>query len=127
MPEQIITPAMEDAAAYMRKQFRYESDGPLDDWEIGLTVGDCEDFSLTILYLIFGRSRKRAVLALLNGDARMIYTKTPRGAGHAVLEYRGHFIDNRFPTWTKQWRYQVRRPYSRLLIGLKLATGKVLA
>lgn len=126
-PTAIITPEMREAAAYMRKRFRYESDGPLDDWDIGVTIGDCEDFGLTVLYLIYGRSRKRAIAALMRGEARMIYTKTPRGAGHAVLYFNGHYIDNRYPSWSTEWRYEIRRPYSRLMIGLKLATGTVLA
>jgi predicted transglutaminase-like cysteine proteinase len=126
-PAAIITPAMREAEKFMRAKFQYESDGPLDDWDIGVTIGDCEDYGLTILYLIYGRSRKRAIAALMRGEARMIYTKTPRGAGHAVLYYSGHYIDNRYPSWSTEWRYEIRKPYSRLMIGLKLATGRILA
>jgi hypothetical protein len=123
----MITPAMRDAADYMHKLWKYEADGRADDWDIGMTVGDCEDFALTVLWLLHGKSKTRVVKALLTGKARIIRTKTPRDVGHAVLEYGGHYICNRYPTWS-DWRaeYKERKPYSRAMIALKLAFGKVL-
>jgi hypothetical protein len=122
----MITPAMRDAADLMRERFTYKSDGWADKWVIGRMTGDCEDWALTMLLTLTG-SKSRVVKALLTGKARIIRTKTPRGVGHAVLEYGGHYICNRYPTWGK-WRaeYKERKPYSRAMIALKLAFGKVL-
>lgn len=123
----MITQDMKDAAAWMRLHFLYRADGWADKWVIGRMTGDCEDHALTMLWLLHGKSKTRVVKALLTGKARIIRTKTKTGAGHAVLEYGGHYICNRYPTWS-DWRaeYKERKPYSRAMIALKLAFGKAL-
>ena len=120
----MITQDMKDAAAWMREHFIYRADGWADKWVIGRRDGDCEDFALTVLYRLHGNSKARVVKALLTGKARIIRTITKSGTGHAVLEYGGAYICNRYPTWGK-WRaeYKVRQPYTRAMVALKLSFG----
>lgn len=120
----MITPAMRNAADHMRAHFTYKADGWADHWNIGVLSGDCEDWALTMLWLLHGKSKTRVVKALLTGKARIIRTVTKTGNGHAVLEYGGAYICNRFPTWGK-WRaeYKVKQPYTRAMVALKLSFG----
>lgn len=63
--------------------------------------GDCEDFSLTALYLLEG-SLWNFWKALLTRKAKMCFCKY-KGTGHAVLRYEGRYIDNIQKSWnTKQ-------------------------
>jgi predicted transglutaminase-like cysteine proteinase len=82
----------------------YKSDGKVDTWRIlkpneqGKYVGDCDDFVITALYLSTGTLSK-FWLALILGSAKICYVTTIAGGGHAVLKYKGMYIDN----WTKEW------------------------
>lgn len=120
----MITQDMKDAAEWMREHFTYRHDGWADKWVIGRTMGDCEDHALTTLWLLCGKSKSRTVKALLTGKARIIRTITKSGNGHAVLEYGGAYICNRYPRWSK-WRaeYKVKQPYTRAMVALKLSFG----
>jgi len=67
---------------------------------VGMFRGDCEDYSLSILYYVICRgSWLRFWLYLITFRAQLCgcYTKNERG--HAVLRYGGQYIDN----WTKEW------------------------
>jgi hypothetical protein len=84
--------------------FKYESDGKIDTWTIlqpnadGEYVGDCDDFALTALYLSTG-SLWRFWFELIFGSAKVCYVVTYTGGGHAVLRYKGQYIDNWSLTW----------------------------
>jgi hypothetical protein len=114
-------------AKWMKENFTYKPDGMADEWDIGKTVGDCDDYVLKLLQLLCGGSKSKVIKMLLKGKARIIYTKTKGGVGHAVLEYRGFYICSRYQTWSS-WRpeYTVFKPYSRTMLALKLALGKVI-
>jgi len=87
----------------LKKNWIYETDdanyGNVDVWrfvkpnEYGKYVGDCEDYSFTWLALEKG-SVAKAVWALMTGEAKIWYVYTHTGEGHAVMEYRGQFVDN---------------------------------
>ena len=118
-----VTERMKAAARYMREHFEYKSDGLFETWRIGKMRGDCEDFALTTLWLLCGED-KGAVKRTLLADkpiARIIRTKTRQGNYHAVLQYNGKFICNRYPTWS-DWRseYKMFKPYKGLVLRLKL-------
>lgn len=119
----MITQDMKDAAAWMRLHFVYTADGWADKWVIGRLTGDCEDFALTVLYRLHGNSKARVVKALLTGKARIIRTEARKGVGHAVLEYRGYYIDNIGKRWLERFPYEMQRPYSRAMVALKLSFG----
>ena len=77
-----------------------------DRWHVlkrdpdGVFRGDCEDYSLSILYYVVCRgSWLRFWLYLTFFRAQLCGCYTKNGRGHAVLRYRGQYIDN----WTKEW------------------------
>lgn len=126
----LITSEMRAVARYMRTHFTYQRDPGFDTWSFltadGKIKGDCEDFALTVLYLLCGQSRKAARRAIMRGDAQIIYTSL-NGRGHAVLRYNGCYIDNTQPRWAEEWRFGKRITYPRLVVAVKLLLSKVLA
>lgn len=116
----------EDAASAVNKFWVYEPDGPIDHWSFK-SPGDCENYALLVLSRIVGGDRA-AKRALLRGDTHIWYVKTWAGNGHAVLEYNGRFIDNRFRRWKDslddmKLLDSPRRRYSRLSLIVKLGVG----
>lgn len=83
--------------------FEYRLDGVIDTWRIltpdasGRYVGDCDDFALTALYLSTG-SLWKFWFELIFGRAKIHYVWAD-GGGHAVLRYKGQYIDN----WSMAW------------------------
>lgn len=61
-------------------------------------VGDCEDFALTVLYHIEGRSWLRVLWAILTFRARFWFVDSPAGDDfprHTILYHRSHgWIDS---------------------------------
>lgn len=57
--------------------------------------GDCEDYALTALFHLCGRSWFKFWFKLITFQADIPHCKSPRGGGHAILRY-GHnrYIDN---------------------------------
>lgn len=84
--------------------FLYTSENR-DKWSIlkldrGLYRGDCEDYSLTVLYyLVCNESLLEFWKHLIIGKAKMHYVVTRTGDGHAVLQVGDKYIDN----WSKDW------------------------
>ena len=65
----------------------------------GLYQGDCEDYSLSVLYyIICQESWLKFWWLLFTFQAEMCGCDT-NGGGHAVLRYGDMYIDN----WTKAW------------------------
>lgn len=107
----------------LNQRFRYKYDkdqyGRREHWAImtnesGPLVGDCEDYSLTLLWYLEGKSLKNMFKALFSRKAEMWFCKGERGIGHAVLKYEGKWIDNNkqrwvdgFPNYDMKWRYPI--------------------
>jgi predicted transglutaminase-like cysteine proteinase len=87
----------EAAVKQVNSFFKYESDGSVDRWAFK-SPGDCENYALLVLKEIAGSQRK-AALWLLTGKAYILNVRTADGQPHAVLEYEGRFVDNRFKKW----------------------------
>jgi len=88
------------------KLYRYRSDPDgIDQWRIpsydesGLLQDDCDGFSLSVLYYVIARESWLRFWCLLVFGSAKIYYVTNEGAGHAVLRYKGKYIDN----WTRRW------------------------
>ena len=118
------TQQMRDVAKRMRLEFKYKADGKIDRWSIGKMTGDCEDFSLTTLYLLLG-SKSAVRRALLSGEAAIIRTEARPGVGHAVLFYNGFYIDNIYRGWSRNFMYEKHDTYSKSMLLLKLTFGSV--
>jgi predicted transglutaminase-like cysteine proteinase len=109
--------------------WEYEPDGKVDRWEFK-SPGDCENYALLVLKNLAGGQRE-AVRWLLSGRAHIWYVKTLAGRGHAVLEYRGRFVDNRVKEWRDsldEMRLQdtPRRRYNKLQLVAKLGLRSLL-
>lgn len=85
--------------------YKYDAKGR-DRWRViksdsdRMFRGDCEDYSLSVLYYVICReSWLRFWFYLFTFQAQLCGCYTKGGGGHAVLWYRGQYIDN----WTKEW------------------------
>lgn len=84
--------------------YKYDPEGR-DVWrvlrldELGQYQGDCEDYSLSVLYyVICQESWLKFWWLLITFQAELCGCDTKNG-GHAVLRYGDQYIDN----WTKAW------------------------
>ena len=85
--------------------YKYDPEGR-DMWrvlkldELGMYRGDCEDYSLSVLYYVICKeSWLKFWWLLLTFEAKMCYVITKNGGGHAVLRFGEMYIDN----WTQNW------------------------
>lgn len=91
---------MTDALSDLLRRFRYTHDAR-DRWTImdnptGPLRGDCEDFALTALWLLCGKSRARMHWWVLTGKAAIWHVRSGNDP-HAALWVRGRgWIDNQF-------------------------------
>ena len=63
--------------------------------------GDCEDYSLTYLYEVSGRSYIKMFWNLIFGGYKICYCQV-RGDGHAVLRHRELYLDNIQKKWCEK-------------------------
>ena len=81
--------------------------GAADSWKIiysadadGKFVGDCEDYSLSILYRLCGESHLKMWWMLLTHQAGICLVGPSKWkVSHAVLRYKGEYVDN----WTRKF------------------------
>ena len=100
----------------LNKKFKYQYDRDQYDHRDAWYVmnhepynGDCEDYSLTLLFNLKDRKWEKFLLSLLTRESKICHCKI-RGNGHAVLRYKGRYIDNIQKKWcTKQ--YMENRDY----------------
>lgn len=86
----------QDKIAALKERFRYVSDpeqfGQRDHWELleekGEAVGDCEDFSLTLLRECYG-----SIFNAYRKGARVVFCYH-RGNGHAIMKNEHGYADN---------------------------------
>jgi len=93
-------------------------------------VGDCEDYALTLLYLISGKSMLKFWFYLITGKAQIRRVITKNGGGHAVLRFGNMWADN----WTKKfvsWEEMAKLGHKKYYwfyfpqdVALKLAVAK---
>lgn len=114
------------------RRFHYTRDGKLDHWRIhknGTNVyGDCEDFALTLLYDLSGRSMWKFWWNQITFRAVIWYVTSYQGDGHAILWYRGWWADNMERDWylTKDMRHKRRFPWLAPFVALKLTVGSIM-
>ena len=84
---------LNDDFKYVRDSDQY---GKRDAWYIMKEApwdGDCEDYALTLLYRLSGYSHTKMWISLLTRKSKLCFC-TVRGTGHAVLKYKGEYVDN---------------------------------
>ena len=92
--------------------------------------GDCEDYALSVLYNLKGRSLLRMFLSLIKRQSKIRYCKINNN-GHAVLKYKGKYIDCNYKRWVKKetmikanYRFH-KINYLPYMVLLKLIKGKM--
>jgi predicted transglutaminase-like cysteine proteinase len=98
--------------------------------------GDCEDYALTVAWLLADQSRWNFLKMLFTKKFRICFVNvTIDGVvgGHAVLEHDGQIVDNWKRKWVKQSTYEKDykkynwtfvKYYSPLTVVIKLIQGK---
>jgi len=122
--------AKDSALAQLRRLFTYRADAWFDLWQVmrpsaaGRLVGDCEDFSLTLAYLLAGRSWPRFWWHQITGKSVIWFCRMDDGQGHATLWHRGSgWVDNVVPFWRPASPHRLRFPFLFPLLAIKLAAG----
>lgn len=116
----------------LRRRFVYKADGRVDSFRIlsagfGPLEGDCDDFAVTALWIVAGKSMLRFWWLLIRRRAAIWRTFTPRGQRHAVLWCDGlGFIDNIRPQWAAESVHSLRKRRSVVKIAAKMAVGKIM-
>lgn len=122
---------MRAALADLHGRFVYRRDTNGDDWRLlvrpGRVYGDCEDFALTLLWLLCGRSVPRMFLSILTFRAMIWICTAPSGELHAILRYKGWWADNTMPDWyrTKDMPHRLKWPTPWSVILAKMLWGSI--
>lgn len=116
----------------LNARFRYKLDRP---WRIlkgdGPLVGDCEDYALTLAWMLSGRSMVRFWIDMILLRHVIWIGRTPSGETHAVLWSRGQgWIDNIQRKWVTRsdlhWKgYRLWFPAPAPLVALMLLMGRL--
>ncbi len=119
----------------LNARFLYRPDKG-ESWQIlkgeGHIYGDCEDYSLTLIWLAERRSMWRFWWALLTFKYVLWYCRSPGGAGHVVVWVRGHgWTDNICKHFVSRkdlrgYGYRLRFPYLVPMVALKFALRPIL-
>jgi predicted transglutaminase-like cysteine proteinase len=94
-------------------------------------IGDCEDYALTLLWLISGKSMLKFWLNLITFKAQ-IRRVTNNGGGHAILRYGNMYADNwtlKFVKWEEMEKLGHKRFfwfYTPLDVAIKLGIAKIM-
>jgi hypothetical protein len=119
----------DDTDAFI-KRFVWTPDGKLDSFrilsdELGKLRGDCDDFAVTALYEVEGKSLWRFWWSLITLRAVLWYVKGEGFASHMVL-YHKHlgWIDNQYPEWGDK-KHTLRFPTLFPWVALKMLLGKI--
>ena len=93
--------------------------------------GDCEDYALTVLYNLKGRNILRMFLSLIKRQSKIRHCKV-NGNRHAVLKYKGKYIDNGTKKWVKKKEMEAngykfhKFHYLPYVVALKMLKGALL-
>jgi hypothetical protein len=106
----------------LTQNFRYVPDRK-DKWTLlggNQWEGDCEDFALTALWLVAGKSWLRLWYLVITFQAMLWLAWTPAGL-HMMLWVRGKgWIDNWYPTWSSKTRHKRIAPYLAPMLAFVL-------
>lgn len=96
------------------------------DAQIGRLDGDCDDFAITVLWIMSGKSMLRMWWRLLTFSAVIWHCRTDRGTIHAALWLRRHgWIDSIHPDWSQSPRHTRIIPVLPPVILLKMGMAKI--
>jgi predicted transglutaminase-like cysteine proteinase len=85
----------------VNKKFKYKNDTKyFDNWKIIYDKnsesweGDCEDYSLTVIWVYSNNSIFKFIYNLITFKFLLWYVKAPNGEGHIVTRYNNLYFDN---------------------------------
>lgn len=113
------------ALSDLNNRFEYRRDRK-ETWSImkgrGTLRGDCEDYALTLIWMMERESMTRFWWSLTRGKY-VIWYCTHKGNGHVVLWHDGKWIDNIRRKWVRELpaQYDLRYPHWTPTIALKMA------
>lgn len=126
----------------LNARFEYQSEtatnggkkSRIEKWRIlksdGVIRGDCEDYSLTLIWLSEGKSMRKFWWAIWTCKYRLWHCHSPRGVDHAIMYHDGKWIDNIQKTWTagkpRTKGYRLWFPMIPPFVGLKMLIARVL-
>lgn len=90
---------IQEALSILNSKFVYKSDKKyFDKWKI-LTgeekwEGDCEDYALTLMWLLSDRNILKFLWNIMTFEFLMWYVKLPSGEGHAIVKFKDLYYDN---------------------------------
>jgi len=121
---------IEQAPSILKERFRYDIDGGIDTWHIlrgDVVYGDCDDFTITLLWECASRSILRMWWWILTFKAVPWLVEGPVGDRHVALWLRGHgWACNIFPYWREEQDMPKILPFILPIVILKLLLGKVM-
>jgi predicted transglutaminase-like cysteine proteinase len=92
---------IEEALDTLNSKFEYKSDTFrwLDHWRVMVNDGDvwhgdCEDYSLTLAWLVSDMSLVKFIWNLVTFRFLLWFVKSPGGEGHAIIKIDGLYYDN---------------------------------
>lgn len=120
----------------VRQRFVYRAEKG-DPWRVlntrgsGPLKGDCEDYSLTVLWLVCDRSLGRFLGMFLDGTARMWFCISPNRERHHVLQLGrsdDFYLDNLRKDWGSRSDYthagyKFKHAHSPLVAMVRLFCG----
>jgi hypothetical protein len=93
---------IEEALKKLNSHFVYRKDNVrwFDNWRIIYSekedkwFGDCEDYSLTLMWMLSNRNLFQFLWDILRFKYLMWYVKSPRDAGHGIVQIGNLYYDN---------------------------------
>ncbi len=116
----------------LRRRFTWRRDAGGDSWRIlrdldGPLVGDCEDYALTLAWILAGRSVWGLWRDVLLLRSVVWFCVTEGGQGHAMLWRRGlGWSDNIWRGWSPAPRHRRRFPLLAPLLAVKFGQAAAL-
>lgn len=111
----------------VKERFVYTSEKGvwIENWRImkeesGPLRGDCEDFSLTLLWHLSGKSKLKFWKNLICGQGQIWACKTAFGEKHACLKWKGNYVDNIVPRFEPKPQHDMKFRWVFPLVALKL-------
>ena len=120
----------ENALRLLNYRFIPKKDRVLESWRImkepaGPLEGDCEDYSLTLLWYLSDKSMLKFWWNQLTFRAVIWYTKTDGGTKHIMLKWRGQWVDNLNPAFSDTPIYKPRIPFFAPIVAFMMLLGKI--
>jgi len=119
---------------YMRD---HKNHGQIEHWRIptepngSVVRDDCDGYATGLLFRLVGRDKEAFWQALKDGTASIhkvwaIFRDGSQGESHAVLRWKGRYVDNIYPEFREDLIHRLNRVYSATDVRMKISRSGVL-